>query len=466
MFKITEILKATQGRLINKGKQDGFDAVGIDSRTLTAGQIFVAIKGDNFDGHDFINDSIKKGAACIILELDYDNLSSKGKIKQLSQCFPEVTFIGVGDTVKALGDLARFHRDRFDIPVVAITGSNGKTTTKDMVAFVLSKRFNVLKTEGTKNNQIGVAMALLGLNKRHQAAVLEFGTNHFGEIAYLTGISSPTIGVITNIGPSHLEFLRDLKGVLREKCSLIDNLRHPCIGVLNADDELLSGLLSSGAEQSVLFGYGIKNSSDFSAGSVKTTSAGTTFIMNQRNAFNLKTPGSHNVYNALAAIGVAVILGMSNDDISAAISSFTFPSGRLNILTVNDATIIDDSYNSNPLSLGKALDTLSDFKTKGRRIMVMGDMLELGDSEDEFHKKAGRDVSQVCDVLVAVGKLSELTAKAAKACGFDTDKIFLCESSQQAREILIKKVSPKKDDVILIKGSRRMKMEEAIPKKV
>ena len=466
MFKVVELLKATDGRLINKGAADKVDSISIDSRAVKENHAFVAIKGNNFDGHDFVGEAIKNGASCVILQLDYDNLSAKGKIKEWSRCFNNVTFIGVEDTIKALGSIACFHRMRFRIPVIAVTGSNGKTTTKDMAAWILSAKFNVLKTDGTRNNYIGVALSTLNIRNSHTAAVLELGTNHAGEISYLCSICRPTIGLITNIGPSHLEYLRDLKGVFREKYSLIENLDAPYIAVLNADDKALRiEALKKGNSKVFVLTFGLKQKADFRAEPTKIINGKLIFSSN-KHKFSIRTIGRHNVYNALAAVSIARILGMEYEDIITRASSFIFPQGRLNVVNSDCATVIDDTYNSNPSSLNQALNALADFKTKGRRIVVMGDMLELGDGQEGFHKRAGKDAAGVCDVLVTVGKLSRLAAKTAEACGFDTKNIFSCESSSQAKVILENEISPKKEDVVLLKGSRRMKMEEILNKKV
>src|SRR3989338_7314407 len=223
MFRVNELIDATKGRLINQARNTIIRGISIDSRTMHSQDAFIAIKGSNFDGHDFIDEAINKGASCIIKE---SGSEAKGRGRR-------VTFIEVQDTTKALGDIARFQRRKFNIPVIAVTGSNGKTTTKEMIAHILSRKFKVLKNEGTKNNQIGLPITLLKLNSSYDIAVLEVGTNHPGEIEYLARICQPNIGIITNIGPSHLEYLRDLGGVHREKYKIIENLEKPYIGILN-----------------------------------------------------------------------------------------------------------------------------------------------------------------------------------------------------------------------------------------
>lgn len=457
MFKINELLEATGANLISQGKVFIVKGVSIDSRSIKPGDLFLAIKGDNFDGHDFIDQAVKKGATCIIGER-----IRRGLLKKKSKLYKNVSFLEVDETIKALGDIARFHRNKFDLPVVAVTGSNGKTTTKEMISWVLSKEFNVLKNEGTKNNQIGVPLTLLNLNHRHQVVVVELGTNQFGEIEYLSGICRPSIGVITNIGPSHLEQLVSLNGVLLEKSALLENLQLPGIAILNNDDEKLRGKISAENNNVFVLGFGIAQRSDFQAADIKVSSDKIGFWINSKQKITLKTPGSCNIYNALAAITVGRVFGIAYKDIALRLSSCSFPKSRLNIKKIKDTTFIDDSYNSNPLSLKNALSTLAELKTKGRKIVVMGDMLELGNAKESYHRDAGENAAGVCDVLVTVGKLAKLAAQTARSCGFDIKNIFTCSSSSEAKEVLFNKISPDKNDVVLIKGSRLMALEEII----
>lgn len=459
MFKIDELLKITSGKWIVGSKIKEVKAISLDSRSIKKGEAFIAIKGDNFDGHDFIGEAIAKGAVCIIrekAEMGYRPLAQAGVIE-------------VMDTQKALGDIARFLREKSNIPFIAVTGSNGKTTTKDMIAWVLSKRFDVLKNEGTKNNQIGVPLTLLNLRPNHQIAVLELGTNHFGEIDYLAKICQPNIGIITNIGYAHLEYLKDLKGVFKEKYALVDNLKRPYISILNADDPFLRKKLIGKSKRTVIFGVGIKNKSDFFASDIRGVEKGIEFLINPDFSggkgkkglkIKLDTFGFHNVYNALVAAAVARIFGMDYEEIAFRLSLFKLPPGRLNFTTVHNIKFIDDTYNSNPVSFRQALNTLSNFKTKGRKILVMGDMLELGVDEKILHSQAGEEVVGICDTFIGVGDLSKLAVEAAKKAGFDIKNIFTCESSQKAREVLFNQISPGKDDIVLVKGSRLMGMEK------
>ena len=450
MFKISELLEATGGKLINQPPGAIVRGISIDTRAINPHDAFIAIKGNNFDGHDFIDAAIKKGAACIIKE-------AGRKIKYKS-C--KAAFIEVDDTIKSLGNIANFWRRKFNIPVIAVTGSNGKTTTKEMAAHVLSAKYKVLKNEGTKNNHIGLPMALLNLDASYDIAVLEVGTNHPGEVEYLARICQPNIGIITNIGPSHLEFLRDLKGVFKEKYKITENLRTPRICILNTDDDLLKKKACAKPKEYFVLGIGIKNPCDFSARLIKSNAGALKFLVNEKYKFTLNTLGYYNIYNALSAIAAARVFGIAYKDIIKKMDAFDFPKSRLNFLELGGIKFIDDTYNSNPLSLRQALKTLADFKTAGRKIFVMGDMLELGSHKEKFHRHAGQSLLASCNVFIAVGDLSRLAAEAAKNSGFDVNNIFTCRTSSQAREILFNRLSPKKGDIVLVKGSRSMKMEE------
>ncbi|MCM8796010.1 MAG: UDP-N-acetylmuramoyl-tripeptide--D-alanyl-D-alanine ligase, partial [Candidatus Omnitrophica bacterium] len=351
---------------------------------------------------------------------------------------------------------------QFKIPVIAVTGSSGKTTTKEMIASVLSKKYRVLKNEGTKNNQIGLPLTLLKINRHYDIVVVELGTNHPGEIDYLSQIALPNIGIITNIGPAHLEYFKDLNGVYCEKCSLMKNLKSPFLGVLNADDNLLRRKLLRPTKRPVFFSFGIKKPCDWQAMDIHYTKKGIKFslVQNRKLKFTLKTLGYFNVYNALAAIGIARMIGLEYNDIWAGLANFDFPEGRLKLKKVKGITFIDDTYNSNPLSLSYALEVLAGFKNKGRKIFCMADMLELGRYKEAFHYTAGRKAARVCDIFITVGKLAGISARAAKEANYNCQNIYPCDSTKEAARVLFKKIVPSSDDVILVKGSRAMHMEE------
>ncbi|MFA6357660.1 MAG: UDP-N-acetylmuramoyl-tripeptide--D-alanyl-D-alanine ligase [Candidatus Omnitrophota bacterium] len=448
MFTIEEIVKATGGELIQGRLRDKASGISTDSRKLEPQEAFLALKGNNFDGHDFISEALKSKISSVIVE----NVPKKLIPKQ-------VAVIKVKDTLLALGDIARFKRQRSGSPVVAVTGSNGKTTTKEMIAWVLSAGSQVLKNEGTKNNQIGLPQTLIQLNKKDNYVVVEIGTNHFGEVDYLAKIAKPNIGLITNIGSSHLEFLNDLRGVFKEKSSLLDNLAKPAITILNADDKLLKRLITKDNKGRSVFSYGIDEESDFRASAIKFKNCKLEFKVNRKFNFVLSTLGDYNIYNALAAIAVGRIFGLSYLEISARLADFKFPAGRLNFIEFRGFKFIDDTYNSNPLSLKAALTALNAVKCKGRKILIMGDMLELGKQKELLHRQVARSITNTCDLLVTVGPLAYLTAQAALKSGFSDKNIFSCDNVLEARDLLFNKIFPEVCDLILVKGSRSMKME-------
>ena len=462
MFEIYELIHSTGAQIINFGKDAVIKGISTDSRTLKAGEAFIALKGENFDGHEYIDEALHRGAACVFFSQTSGRQFSKAT---LPKKFKKAHFLKVAEPLEALGKIANFHRKKFDIPVIAVTGSNGKTTTKEMIASVLSAHYNVLKNEGTKNNQIGLPMALLALNRRHQMAVLEIGTNHFGEVASLARICMPNIGIITNIGPSHLEYLGDLEGVLKEKFTLIEHLHTPRIAILNRDDALLRRKIQAPGKAALTFTLGIKGKSDFRASQIKSSARNTGFMINNKNRFTLHTLGYYNIYNALAAVAVGCMFGIEYKEAGRVLAAFDFPQSRLTLKKFRSIQFIDDTYNSNPHSLQQALGALARLQAKGRKILVLGDMLELGARGDFYHAKAGKEAVGVCDILVTVGELSRMTADAARQAGFDMKNIFTCNSCNEAHEVLFKVISAGKDDVVLVKGSRLMRLEEIFPHK-
>jgi UDP-N-acetylmuramoyl-tripeptide--D-alanyl-D-alanine ligase len=451
MFRVDEIIQATQGSLVQGSRADKITGISTDSRRLRPQEAFLALRGSNYNGHDFVAAAIKLKASCLIVEHDF-----KTKVPAA------VAVIKVKDTTLALGDIARFQRKKINLPVIAVTGSNGKTTTKEMVAWVLSAGARVLKNEGTKNNQIGLPQTLIQLSPRDNFAVVEIGTNHFGEVDYLAKIARPNIGIITNIGPSHLEFLKDLKGVLKEKAALLDNLEKPAIAILNADDRSLQGLIKRKAAGLQIFSYGINAHSDFRASGVKLSNGKVKFKVNSKFDFELSTLGDYNIYNALAAIAVGRILGLSYPVIHQRLATFKFPKGRLNLVEFKNLRFIDDTYNSNPLSLKAALAALGAAKCKGRKILIMGDMLELGKQKELLHRQIAWSITNTCDLLIAVGSLARLAAASACKQGLAAGRIFCCDNALAARDLLFKKIAPETDDLILVKGSRSMKMEKIL----
>ena len=447
MLRIKEILEATGGELVRGNPDDYISGVSIDSRTLKKGDIFICIKGERFDGHDFIPAAIKNGAAAIVFCRDKE-LVSGGRISR--------SCIAVKNTITALSSLACYHRKRFSMPVIGITGSNGKTTTKEMLACLLSSKYAVLKNEGTQNNIIGLSLTLLRLNVSYEIAVLELGTNHFGEIKELCRICAPSAGLITNIGPAHLEFFGDEKGVLKEKWELIEGLRFPGIGILNADDGLLRDKLSGNV--SAFFTFGVTHKADFMARRILCKDRKTRFFI-KNYPIELKTVSKVNVYNALAAYALARIFGIDASDIMYKFSRFEFPKSRFQLKRINGFKVIDDAYNANPASFYNAIDAFNNLRARGRKIAVIGDMLELGKKSSQLHKQIGRVLGEsAVDMLIGVGRLSHIACDAARTGGLNSKVIYKCRTTDEARGIISGLL--KKGDLILLKGSRAMRLEE------
>ena len=366
--------------------------------------------------------------------------------------------VKVKNTVQALGALAYYHRKRFKIPVIAITGSNGKTTTKEMLSNILKERFNVLYNPETQNNNIGVPLAILRLRKRHNLAVIEIGANHSGEIDRLSWIIKPTVGIITNIGPSHLEFFKNLKGVFEAKLELIKNLAKNGKLLINKDDRFLSQLKEPNFE-TVTFGF--NRFSDFCGQIIKETENRTIFLLNNKHRIVLKTLGVHNVYNALAGIACARSLGLSYNEIKSALALFKMPAMRMQLLNIDNFKIINDCYNSNPGSLKCALEFLKAYSNPGKKIMVCGDMLELGKMTKRLHLDIGKMVAKAeIDFLITVGRLARDIASSAYSTGMPEKSIRRCGNTSEAARFLRSFIQPK--DVVLIKGSRAMKMENVV----
>ncbi len=421
--------------------------ISIDSRIIKKGDIFIAIKGRRFDGHDFAEEAFKKGARLAIVSRKPKKLRSNYK-KHL---------IIVKDTVKALGDIAASHRAKFNIPVIAITGTNGKTTAKDMVAHVLSSRYNVLKNETSKNNHIGLPLTLLKLERKHDAAVLEMGMSRFGEIDRLSEIAKPHIGVITNIGPAHMKFLGTLKNIFIAKSELLKRLREKGLAILNKDDRYLRSIRNLKCRKIY---FGIDRSCNFQATKLLYRGNKWSFEVDEKQKFEFSLLGRHNIYNALIAIAVAREFNIDFSTIAERIRSYRQSSPmRLGFKNIRGIKILNDSYNSNPLSMECAIDTLARYVTRGKKIVVSGDMLELGKEAKTMHEAIGRRLaSSPIDVLITHGRLSVFMNKEAGRKGMG--ELYHAPSHSDAAGFLRKIARP--NDVVLVKGSRAMAMERVI----
>ncbi len=427
--------------------------VSTDSRNVKQGDVFLAIRGEKFDGHNFVTTAVQSRALVVVVDRRW---AEANPAMMVSLNVPKLI---VENTVLALGELARLHRRKWKIPVLAVGGSNGKTTTKEMIKQILSEKFKVLATEGNLNNHIGVPLTILRLDRTHTIAVVEVGTNHFGEIKYLAEILEPTHGLITNIGHEHLEFFGTVQGVAKAEGELFDWLRHSKgTALVNRDDSHLSRI-SKGMKSA---GYGMTAKSV----DVKGTLAGfderacprVTIKPKAKKTLviDLKVPGEHNARNALAAAAVGIHFKVPGTKIQKALSSFGASSKRMEMVSLAGVNILNDTYNSNPDSVVAALSTLRSMNTSGKRIAVLADMLELGKEAMDQHRHIGRMVSRHnIEYLLTYGPLSKFTNDAAHTkfkVHYD-QKNMLCE---YLAELL------SEGDVVLIKGSRGMKMEDVV----
>ena len=447
IFNIQELQKASQGKLVQGNSSIRVKGISINSRSLKTGDAFIAIAGKNFDGHDFVFDAIKKKAAAVIIAKNLEGIPT------------HVPVIQVKDTIQALGQIARNYRDRFRIPVIAITGSAGKTTTKEMLAYTLAGRFKVLKNIGTENNHIGVPLTLLKLNSRYDMAVIELGTNRPGDIRWLTYIANPKVAIMTNIGESHLELLKSPLGVFREKFDLVRGMAKRGTVIFNGDDDYLNKIPSYQLSHK-LIKFAIENKAEYQAGDIHMDHCSLHFAVNSKKGWKLRTLSRHNIYNALVAISCAKQFKMKESLIQKRLVQFRFPQGRQYVGKLGKGWLIDDTYNANPVSLRSALQTLSSLDIGGRKILVCGDMLELGTRSETLHRSVGRLVAvSNLNVLLTFGKMSEWIAKEAKK-----DNRALVVSHCRSVEQINKKLKNycQTGDAILVKGSRGMRMERVV----
>lgn len=456
IFSREEVLKVTGGRLWQGELSGGFSGATIDSRRAKKGDLFFPLPGENVNGHTFIASALQKGAAGSLLE---EKWLSKIKAKIFP---PGKAAIVVKDSVQALQKLAAYHRAKFTLPVVAVTGSNGKTTTKDYIASVLSTRYNVLKTEGNLNNHLGLPLMLLRLNKEHQAAVLELGMSGPGEIALLTALCRPTLGIITNIGEAHLELLGSKENIAVAKGELLTGLSPRGKAILNGDDRFLTRMGREFAGE--VFYYGFTPGLDLQALNFIPSAVGCTFKValpgGGRENFSLSLPGKHNVYNALAAIAIGLDFSLACELIKEGLSKSTFSAMRMEKnMTKSGFWVINDAYNASPASMRYALQSLKEWAQNQPKIAVLGDMYELGSQAEELHRAVGRYlVGLRIDYLLTVGKLAAFIACGAREAGLPPQKISRVDTRTEALRCL--DALNLSDSFILIKGSRAMRMEE------
>ncbi|MBW2486285.1 MAG: UDP-N-acetylmuramoyl-tripeptide--D-alanyl-D-alanine ligase [Deltaproteobacteria bacterium] len=456
-WTLSEVLKATGGELLSGDPMQGFENIGIDSRDIRPQDVFVAIAGEVHDGHSFVKDVVAQGVSGLVVDR-----KKSADLPIADWQTRQIACVAVADTTRALGDLAAYHRSRTNVPLTAITGSNGKTTTRQMTAQVLAQKYKTLATIGNYNNQIGVPLTLLRLSAEYEQAVVELGTNSPGEIARLAQICAPDIAVVTNVGPAHLEGLGSLDGVMREKEQLIKHLKAGGKAALNADDRRVYQMARRTDRQVLLFG--LSEDAAIRATELDEKTGGISFrlhLPDEHLTVSLNVPGQFMVLNALAAAAVGHLLKLSAGEIKAGLESFEPVWGRMDIFeTASGIHIIDDTYNANPESMKAAVTTLRTLRRNSRSLFVAGDMLELGEQSEALHKQVGAWAAAAnIDKLLLTGEFASAVAAGAMNAKMKPADIF---SGTRDEIITTLKQSLKSGDWVLIKGSRGARMETIV----
>ena len=454
-MKIKEILNVTKGKMLFGNEELEVENFSKDTRIIQKGDIYIGIKGEKFDGSNFWNQALDAGATAVLISNIQISKEEKEKYK-------DKTIIQVEDTLEALYEIAKYKRSLYNIPVIAVTGSVGKTSTKDIIASVVSQKYKTLKTEGNNNNNIGLPLTILKL-KDHEALVVEMGMNHFGEISLLTNIAKPTLAVITNIGTSHIGNLGSRENILKAKLEILEGMKIPRM-IINNDNDLLHKWYEENKEKIEIHTYGINNSSDVIAEKIELGEEKSKFVaksLAEKVDINVPVGGEHFIYNALCGFLVGKVLGLTSKEIQNGISKFELTKKRMDIRALkNGVTLINDSYNASYESMKASLKYLSN-RTDLRKIAVLGDMLELGEFSKELHEKVGEEVANNnIDILICRGKFAkDIISKASK------NKKTQCILLQNNEEILNKlKEILREGDVVLIKASNGMKFYEICQK--
>ncbi len=447
-ISLKKVAEYVNGNCVNCGDAV-ITSVTTDTRKITQGSLFVALKGERFDGHNFAADAVKGGAAAVISE------------RKVGEFETEIPIIEVEDSYKALLDLSEEYRQSLDLKVVGVTGSVGKTTTKDMISAVLSQRFETYKTQGNLNNHIGVPQTIFSLTNEHSAAVIEMGMNHKGEISVLSKASRPDIAVITSVGVSHIENLGSRENILKAKLEILDYMKPDAPIIINAENDILSGIKAIGSHRVVRTAIKAEDA-DIVAKNIKQSADGSSFDIFVNGEFftyaYITAVGRHNIENALLACAVGVEMGLSKTQIAMGLSQYV-PSGmRQRIVDKYGIRFIEDCYNASPTSMLASLSVLNTV-SDGRKIAVLGDMLELGDMAISAHYEVGEAAAKNADVIVCVGSLAKEISNGAKSHGAYA---VLFESNDEAAEFL--KQNLEKNDCVLFKASHSMHFEEIISK--
>ena len=448
---IKELILASEGQLVSKCNEETIVSnIVIDSRKAGKDSAFVAIVGENLDGHNFINLAINQGCKTIIKNKN-NNVDIENK---------EVNVIEVSDTEIALGDIAKFYKNKFKIPFIAVTGSVGKTTTRDMVYSTISAKYNSLKNVGNLNNQFGVPLTLFNLNKEHECAVIEMGMSGFNEIEYLANIVNPQIGIISNIGYSHVEHLGSRDGIFKAKMEIATNFDENSLLIVNGDDDCLKTLKTKDLVYK-LRTFGFDKDNDIYCKSYEMDEESINFVAvinGKKEEFFIPTVGKHNIYNAMAAILVGLNLNMTIEEIKDGLKNFQCTKNRLDIIKKDKLTIIDSVYNASIDSMSAALNILGRYEN--RRVAILGDMFEMGEFAEFGHRQVGKAALGNIDIMIAIGKDSEFIVKELKENNMNENNLYHFETKEEAIENLDNII--KDDDVILVKASRGMNLEKVV----
>ena len=445
-FTLDEVREAT-GASVYREEAESFTDIVTDTRKITPGVLFLAFKGERFNGEDFVRDAIAKGANGIMVSTACPREILAGL---------KATVLVVPDTLRAYQELAHAWRMHFKIPVVAITGSNGKTTTKDLTAAVLSARGPVLKTQANFNNEIGLPLTLLGLRKEHTAAVVEIGMRGLHQIEAMAPLAAPSVGIVTNVGETHMELLGSIENIAKAKSELVEAIPEGGAVVLNADNPYVAAMRQQAAPGVRVLTFGINQPADVRGADIETVDGHTTKFhvlwKGRTYDYTVAMVGRHNVCNALAAIAAGFALGLTPEEAAAGLKNLEATKMRFEVEDIKGYHIVNDAYNASPMSMTAAINTLSEL-VSGRKIAVMGDMLELGRVSVEAHKKVGHELAEHgFTAVVTRGEMGRYIAEGARESGMEA--VFPCDSHEEAGRCL--------HEILLFKGSRGMQMEKII----
>ena len=448
---VKDIIEKCNGELLIGDKDLILENFSKDTRTIKENDAYIGIKGESFDGNKFYEDALNKGASCCIL----DNIDSTLDLTK----YKDKTIIKVPNTIECIQTLANYKRSLYNIPVIAITGSVGKTSTKDIIYKVVSQKYKTLKTEANENNHIGLPLTILKL-KDHEALVVEMGMNHFKEISVLTNIAKPTIAVITNIGTAHIGNLGSRENILKAKLEITEPLTKENTLVINNDNDLLHKASTTLKEKYNLITIGIDNPSTYNATNIKDNIFSSNFNINDNN-ITINVGSKAFIYNSLVAYAIGKTLNIKDSDIISAISNFKLSSHRLERkLTKTGITLIDDTYNANLDSMVNALSILSQVKDK-RRVAILADILELGDYSEEIHRNIGKTINpNTLDILITIGPNSNYIKEESLNNNFNKNNIYSFNDYQETLEKLPSILTP--DDIVLLKGSHGMQLTKIV----